>query len=292
MSMLFKKIALVARRNSPNIGGPLRRLAALLRQHECAGIILDADTAAEHPIADAQVVPPDQIGKLADLVIVLGGDGTMLSIARLVAPYRIPLVGINQGRLGFMTDVGVDDIETVIPRMLDGDFVPEERMLLSSKVIRDEREVHSALAFNDVVFSRGSLGSMIEFEIFIDDQFVYSQRSDGLIVSTPTGSTAYALASGGPILHPTVPAIALVPICPQTMTARPIAVNDASTVEFMLTRGSEVKVHFDGHSHFDLREMDRVTIKRYRNSLRILHPLGYNYYDMLRAKLHWGERLF
>ena len=163
MSTLFKKIALVARRNSPNIGEPLRRLAALLRQHDCASIVLDADTAAEHPIPDTLVVPPEQIGKVADLVIVLGGDGTMLSIARLVAPYRIPLVGINQGRLGFMTDVGVDDIETIIPRILDGDFVPEERMLLSAKVIRDEREVHAALAFNDVVFSRGSLGAMIEF---------------------------------------------------------------------------------------------------------------------------------
>ncbi|QNM98434.1 NAD kinase [Chitinimonas koreensis] len=291
MSTLFKKVALVARRNSPNIGDPLRRLATLLRALDCA-IILDADTAGEHPIADVQIVPPEQVGKVADLVIVLGGDGTMLSIARLVAPYRIPLVGINQGRLGFMTDIANHDIETVIPRILDGDFVPEERMLLAAKVIRDEREVHGALAFNDVVFSRGSLGSMIEFEIFIDDQFVYSQRSDGLIVSTPTGSTAYSLASGGPILHPTVPAIALVPICPQTMSARPIAVNDASTVEFMLTRGSEVKVHFDGQSHFDIREMDRVTIKRYRNSLRILHPVGYNYYDMLRHKLHWGERLF
>lgn len=292
MSMLFKKIALVARRNSPNIGAPLRRLADLLRQYECNSIVLDAETAAEHPIPDTLVVPPDQVGKVADLVIVLGGDGTMLSIARLVAPYRIPLVGINQGRLGFMTDIGVDDIETIIPRILDGDFVPEERMLVAAKVIRGEREIHSALAVNDVVFSRGSLGSMIEFEIFIDDQFVYSQRSDGLIVSTPTGSTAYALASGGPILHPTVPALALVPICPQTMTARPIAVSDTATVEFMLTRGVDAKVHFDGHSHFDLQEMDRVSIKRYRNSLRILHPVGYNYYDMLRHKLHWGERLF
>jgi NAD+ kinase len=191
-----------------------------------------------------------------------------------------------------MTDISVTDIETIIPRILDGDFVPEERMLLQAKVSRGDHDIHSALSFNDVVFSRGSLGSMIEFEIFIDDQFVYSQRSDGLIVSTPTGSTAYALASGGPILHPTLNAIALVPICPQTMTARPIAVNDSATVEFMLTRGQDVKVHFDGHSHFDLHEMDRVTIKRYRNSLRILHPIGYNYYDMLRHKLHWGERLF
>jgi len=291
MSMLFNKIALVARHNSPNIRDPLRRLTELLR-HECSTVLMDADTAAEHPMPDTQVVARDTIGKMADLVIVLGGDGTMLSIARMVAPYRTPLVGINQGRLGFMTDIAVDDIESVIPRILGGDFVPEERTLLQAKVIREDREIHVALAFNDVVFSRGSLGSMIEFEIFVDDQFVYSQRSDGLIVTTPTGSTAYSLASGGPILHPTVPAICLVPICPQTMTARPIAVSDSAAVEFMLTRGHEVKVHFDGQSHFDLLEMDRVSIKRYRNSLRILHPIGYSYYDMLRHKLQWGARLF
>jgi NAD+ kinase len=290
MSMLFKKVALVARHQKPSIGEPLRRLAALVHQ-ECSQVLLDAETAAEHPVPDAQVVARDALGKLADLVMVLGGDGTMLSVARLVAPYRIPLVGINQGRLGFMTDVSVEDIENVIPRMLGGDFVPEERVLLQARVIREDREVHSALAFNDVVFSRGSLGAMIEFEIFVDDQFVYSQRSDGLIVSTPTGSTAYSLASGGPILHPMVPALALVPICPQTMTARPIAVSDGASIEFMLTRGLDARVHFDGQSHFALEEMDRISIKRYRNSLRILHPVGYSYYDMLRHKLHWGERL-
>ncbi|MBV1777033.1 NAD kinase [Burkholderiaceae bacterium DAT-1] len=290
MTMLFKKVALVARANSQRIHAPLRSLVALL-QRDCMSVLLDAATAEEYAIPGVEIVARENIGKIADLVIVLGGDGTMLSVARLLAPYRIPLVGINIGRLGFMTDIPIDDIEHVIPRMLGGDFVPEERFLLQARVIRDDREIHGALAFNDVVFSRGSLGSMIEFEIFIDDQFVYSQRSDGLIVTTPTGSTAYSLASGGPILHPTVPAISLVPICPQTMSARPIAVSDSATVEFMLLRGQETKVHFDGQSHFDLREMDRITIKRYRNSLRILHPVGYNYYDMLRQKLHWGERL-
>lgn len=291
MSGLFNKIALVGRYNSHHIREPLLRLSQLLRD-EGVSVLIDADTAAEHPIPEAQVIAREAIGKLADLVIVLGGDGTMLSIARLVAPYRLPLVGINQGRLGFMTDVAVDDIDVVIPRILGGDFVPEERTLIQAKVIREDREVHAALSFNDVVFSRGSLGSMIEFVIFVDDQFVYSQRSDGLIVTTPTGSTAYSLASGGPILHPAVPAIALVPICPQTMTARPIVLSDTVTVEFMLTRGQDAKVHFDGQSHFDLHEMDRVSIKRYRNSLRILHPVGYSYYDMLRQKLRWGERLY
>ena len=169
--------------------------------------------------------------------------------------------------------------------------MPEERILLQASVIREEAEITSALALNDVVISRGALGSMIEFEVFVDNQFVYSQRSDGLIISTPTGSTAYSLASGGPILHPTLRAMALVPICPQSLSNRPIAVSDNCEVAFMLTRGLDTRVHFDGQSHCDLMEMDRVIVRSYRNTLKILHPIGYNYYDMLRHKLHWGERL-
>jgi NAD+ kinase len=215
----------------------------------------------------------------------------MLSVARLLAPYNTPMVGVNQGRLGFMTDISLHEMFTTIEAILHGEFVPEDRILLNASVQRDGVEVASTLAFNDVVFSRGATGSMIEFEIFIDKQFVYSQRSDGLIVSTPTGSTAYSLAAGGPILHPTIPAITLVPICPQSLSNRPIAVNDSCLVEFVLTRGVDSRVHFDGQSHCDLQEMDRVLIRRYRNPLRILHPVGYNYYDMLRHKLHWGERL-
>lgn len=290
MSTLFKKIALTARRASPNIAEPLTQLAYVL-QAQGFSVLLDADTARDHPVPGCQVIELEAIGKLADLVIVLGGDGTMLSIARLIAPYRIPLVGINQGRLGFMTDISLHDMEQAITHILNGEFIPEERVLLQATVYRDEQETACHLAFNDVVFNRGATGSMIEFEIRVDDQFVYSQRSDGLIVTTPTGSTAYALASGGPILHPTVPAIALVPICPQSLSNRPIAVSDASVVEFRLTRGQDSRVHFDGQSHQELKERDRVVIRRYRNSLRLLHPNTYSYYDMLRHKLHWGEKL-
>ena len=215
----------------------------------------------------------------------------MLSIARQLAPYRVPLVGINQGRLGFMTDIPLHEMLDSIDAILRGEFIPEDRILLHTSVIREEAEVANALALNDVVFNRGAMGSMIEFEVFVDNQFVYSQRSDGLIISTPTGSTAYALASGGPILQPTVQGIALVPVCPQSMSNRPIVISDACEVEFMLTRGLDARAHFDGQSQCDLMEMDRVQIRRYRNPLRILHPLDYNYYAMLRHKLHWGERL-
>jgi NAD+ kinase len=290
MECLFKKVGLIARHSKPEIVASLRELADHLATTGIS-VFIDRDSATPEEAGPHQLVSRDDLGKVIDLAIVLGGDGTMLSIARLLAPYRIPLVGVNQGRLGFMTDIPLHEMQTSIEHILAGEFVPEERILLSASVIREDAEVASALALNDVVFSRGAVGSMVEFEIFIDNQFVYSQRSDGLVVSTPTGSTAYALASGGPILHPTLQAMTLVPICPQSMSHRPIAVNDSCEVEFMLTRGLDARVHFDGQSHFDLMEMDRVLIRRYRNTLRILHPVGYSYYDMLRHKLHWGERL-
>jgi NAD+ kinase len=290
MDSLFKRVALVARHSKPQVVASLISLADFLAERHIT-VLVDRDSVSHADAGRYPLVDRADLGKLADLAIVLGGDGTMLSVARLLAPYKVPMVGINQGRLGFMTDVPLHEMFSTIEAILHGEFVPEDRILLNATVMREDAEVTRTLAFNDVVFSRGATGSMIEFEIFIDNQFVYSQRSDGLIVSTPTGSTAYSLAAGGPILHPTIPAITLVPICPQSLSNRPIAVNDSSVVEFMLTRGSDSRVHFDGQSHCDLLEMDRVVIRRYRNPLRILHPVGYNYYDILRHKLHWGERL-
>lgn len=290
MEPLFKRVGLVARHNKTAITASLRELANHLTAANI-DVFIDRESATQGEIGPHRLIDRLDIGKLVDLAIVLGGDGTMLSVARLLAPYHVPLLGVNQGRLGFMTDIPLHEMLTSVDAILRGEFLPEGRMLLQTTVIRDKTEIAHALALNDVVFNRGLTGSMIEFEVFIDKQFVYSQRSDGLIVSTPTGSTAYSLASGGPILHPTLQAIALVPICPQSMSNRPIAVSDSCDVEFTLTRGQDARVHFDGQSHCDLMEMDRVLIRRYRNPLRILHPLGYNYYDMLRHKLHWGERL-
>ncbi|MBE9609493.1 NAD kinase [Chitinilyticum piscinae] len=290
MESLFKTVALVGRLATPALGEPLRQLGTLL-QRRGVRVLLEAQVASEHGITQFEQVQRQDIGEAADAIVVMGGDGTMLSVARLVAPHNIPLIGINQGRLGFMTDIPLHEMEAIVPRILAGESIPEQRILLDTTIIRGSEEIHQSLAFNDVVFSRGSIGSMIEFEIFIDQQFVYSQRSDGLIVSTPTGSTAYALASGGPILQPTVPAISLVPICPQSLSNRPIVVSDTSEVTFLLTRGQDARVYFDNQSDSELREMDRVIIRRYPNTLTILHPLGYNYYDMLRAKLRWGEKL-
>lgn len=294
MNSLFKHVGLVTRPDTPNI----KEDVSLLIDFLCAQgikVYLEKDHDNDFLndfISDVCLsVDKDTLGKVCDLVLVLGGDGTLLSVARKIAPYKVPLIGINQGRLGFMTDIPRDQMLEVLQPMFLGEFMPEERILLESTIERDGQAIKTSLALNDVVFSRSGMGQMVEFEVFVDGQFVYTQRSDGLIVSTPTGSTAYSLAAGGPILHPTLPAIALVPICPQSMNNRPIAIPDSCKVEVLLTKGTDTRIHFDGQSLYDLDELDRIYIRRYQNSLRILHPLDYNYYGTLRQKLHWGERL-
>ncbi len=290
MNQLFRRIAVVGRRRTPEVLVSVLQLANFLRDNGLT-VFLDEESVQAEQAGNFPRLPRAELGHSVDLVVVIGGDGTLLGIARLLAGYEVPLIGVNQGRLGFMTDVPLDRMLPIVRDILEGRYLAEERLLLEASVMRDGQEVASGSAFNDLVFSRGALGSMIEFEIFIDGQFVYSQRSDGLIVSTPTGSTAYALAAGGPILHPSVPAIALVPICPQSMTNRPIAVSDRSEVEVVLLRGFESRVHFDGQSHADLLETDRVLIRRSERNLTLLHPVGYDYFGVLREKLHWGEQL-
>jgi NAD+ kinase len=213
----------------------------------------------------------------------------MLSIARQVAPYDLPLIGINQGRLGFLTDIPLADMETSIGAMLDGRFVEERRTLLDTEVNGDR-----GVALNDVVVNRGSGGSMIEVHVEIDGRFVYAMRADGLIVATPTGSTAYALSSGGPIIAPDVPAFALVPVAPHALTHRPVAIHDSAVIAVTVQRGKDASVHCDGQTRFPLGEGDTVTIRRAASSARFLHPEGHDYFAMLRSKLHWSaipERL-
>lgn len=290
MTSPFRTIALIGKYNSPDIGEPLLKLAKFLRGRNL-DVIVARHTGENigntiYPMADIQ-----QIGEQADLLIVLGGDGTMLNIARSMATFNLPLVGVNQGRLGFLTDVSIDTMLDTIGEMLDGEFITEERLLLNGVILRKGQPVLDACAFNDVAVSKANTGRLIEFEVLIDGQFVYSQRSDGLVVATPTGSTAYALSAGGPILHPTLEAFALVPICPHTLSARPIAVNSNSTLEINLIHADDARVHFDGQRRFDLHVTDQVIIRRAPNSVRLLHPLGHSYYDTLRQKLHWGEKL-
>jgi NAD+ kinase len=252
-------------------------------------VLLDRLTASHIGDCPYPVLRLEELGEQADLAIVIGGDGTMLNIARTFAPYDVALVGINQGRLGFLTDISVDTMFETIGAILDGDFITEDRMLLAAEIFSGDDRVAEVLAFNDVVLSKGVKGSMIEFEVRIDGQFIYNQRSDGLIVATPTGSTAYALSSGGPIVHPSLNVMALVPVCPHTLSNRPIVISGGCTIEIVVRDADDPRAHFDSHSHFDLREGDRIVVRRYPHVIALLHPVGHSYYGMLRQKLNWNR---
>ncbi len=286
----FKTIGIVGKYYGSSGGSAVHRLAEYLcaRGHE---VRIATHTAELCQIQDFKTAALHEIGRLADLVVVLGGDGTLLNVARALVDHHVPMIGVNQGRLGFLADVSVDTMFTTLEEMLSGEYIAEDRILLSASVERHDDVLHATYAFNDVVVSKSTLGRLIEFEVYIDDQFVYSQRADGLVVATPTGSTAYALSAGGPILHPTLEAFVLTPICPHTLSARPIAVNSRSEIEINLIHAFDARVHFDGQEHADMRIGDRVVIQRATNTVRLLHPVGHNYYDTLRQKLHWGEKL-
>lgn len=227
-----------------------------------------------------------------DLVIVVGGDGTLLSAARGLVNHDIPVVGVNQGKLGFMTDIAVDDMLAVLDDIiLKGNYTIEVRSLINAHVIRDNQEMMHSVALNDVVISRGAIGNMIEFDISIDNDFVLSQKSDGVIFATPTGSTAYSLAAGGPIMHPQAHVFSIVPICPQSMTNRPLVVHDSAIIEFDLVRENATQIHFDGQECFDLQFQDKVVLAKHPKQFKIIHPQGYNYFHTLRTKLDWSKRV-
>ena len=288
MKTSFKTVALIGKYKSPEIAEPLLKLARFLEQRGVK-VLLDRLTASHIGECPYPVLGLEDLGKQADLAIVIGGDGTMLNIARTVAPYDVALVGINQGRLGFLTDISIETMFETIGAILDGKFVAEDRMLLAAEIFSGGERVFDVLAFNDVVVSKGVKSSMIEFEVRIDGQFIYSQRSDGLIVATPTGSTAYALSSGGPIVHPSLNLMTLVPVCPHTLSNRPIVISSDCTIELVVHDADDPRAHFDSHSHFDLREGDRIAVRRYPHAISLLHPIGHSYYGMLREKLNWNR---
>ncbi len=287
MSFPFKTIALIGKYKNPDIIAPLSRLGQYLRSRGLE-VVLDCLTASNMAENEYPAIAMEEIGLRANLAIVLGGDGTMLNIARKLAPFGVPLVGINQGRLGFLTDLSIDTMKETLGSMLEGQYIAERRMLLCAEVLRDNNVMFDALALNDVAVSRGIGGNMIEFEVRINGEYVYSLRSDGLIVATPTGSTAYALSSGGPILHPGLDLIALVPVSPHTLSNRPIIVGPDAVVEVLMHHTAVALVHSDSHSHFDLREHDRVVVRRSPHTVTLLHPSNHSYYRMLREKLGWS----
>jgi NAD+ kinase len=289
-SPAFRTVALIGRYKSRDVAGPLEDLGRFLAERGC-NVLVEQETATESGVARFPVVDREDIGGKADLVVVLGGDGSMLSAARLLASTGVPLIGVNQGRLGFLTDIALGAMVQQMGKVLAGDYQIEPRTMLDVVVQRDGVSPFSTIALNDLVVNKGATGRLIEILVRIDGEFVYDLRADGLIVATPTGSTAYALSSNGPILQPGVPGLALVPICPHTLSNRPIAVSDTCVIEIAIRRAADALLHFDGQPSFELREGDRVTVRRSAHVLRLVHPPGYSYYAMLREKLHWSETL-
>lgn len=290
MKAPFKNIALIGKYKNPEITKPLIQLADLLARAG-ASVFIDQSTAAHiSPNAYQQIALEEMRGRI-DLAIVMGGDGTLLNVARTLAPFDIPLVGVNQGRLGFLTDISLDNMLPTITAILNGEFVSEQRMLLSARVLRDNREAFQSLAFNEVALHRGDAGGMIEFEVRINGEYLYNQRADGLIVATPTGSTAYALSAGGPILHPALDLIALVPVCPHILSNRPIVLNSDSEVEILLHRSSRAGLRTDSHNHLDLQIGDKIIVVRHPSTACLLHPVGHSYYNTLREKLLWNKTI-
>jgi NAD+ kinase len=289
MPSVFKTVAVVGKSDAASRPDTLDQTVAVLREHG-ARVLMDSRTAADSRLAPDEVHALEQLPARCDLAVVVGGDGTLLSCARLMAANGVPLIGVNLGRLGFLTDVPADNVAEAIAPMLAGDYVREERLMLAGRVMRGGTEIFETLAANDVVVSRGATGSMIEFAVHVDGEFIYSLRADGLIVATPGGSTAYALSAGGPILHPGLSAIGLVPISPHTLSNRPIAIQASAKIDVVLVRGADARANFDVQAHVILEPDDVVRVSAADRPAILLHPRAYRYFAMLRNKLRWNER--
>ncbi|MBL8518026.1 MAG: NAD(+) kinase [Betaproteobacteria bacterium] len=284
----YARVAVVGKPDGSHIRESLQTLLKLLRARG-VHVLMDARTARNSEAKPDAEFDLADIGSGADLVIAVGGDGTLLAAARSVARHRVPIIGINLGRLGFLTDIPANALEDMVGKVLDGRAQVERRLMLQGAVLRDGKPIFEAVALNDVVVSRGAMGSMIEYSVDVNGEFVYSVRADGLIVATPTGSTAYALSAGGPILHPSLPAIALVPISPHTLSNRPVAIPSDSVIEMTLIRGENARVNFDVQGYFDPLPEDVIKVSVAPDPVLLLHPESYSYYNMLRSKMHWNE---
>lgn len=289
MESRFKKIAIVGKymRKStlPMMQADLLNLASHL-QEKSIDVVFEAETAEHADLKGFSTIALADVANHADMVVVMGGDGTMLSVARAIKSSSIPFVGINRGRFGFLTDLRAEDMLSAIDEILAGRYQSESRMMLTGDVIRGKDTILTDCALNDIVLKSGL--RLIELEVKINDNFVYCQRADGLIITTPTGTTAYSLSSGGPILHPDLEAIALVPICPHTLSNRPLAVNGSADIEVTLKHVDDAQISFDGQFQLALEAGDTIKVAQAKDSVNLLHPADYCYYEMLRNKLHWG----
>ena len=288
MTSRFRHAALVGKYQAQGIRGVLEEIAHFLVR-QGLDVSLERQTALNTGITDYGALSAEELGRDCDLAIVVGGDGTMLGIARQLARFGTPLVGINQGRLGFITDINIGQFAEALAPMIAGDYEEERRTMLEGGVWRDGESIFEGFGMNDAVVSRGAAASMVELKVDIGAEFVANFRSDGLIIGSPTGSTAYALSAGGPILHPGIAGFVLVPIAPHDLSNRPIVLPDTGEISIEIVAGRDASVSFDMQSLASLLHGDRIRVRRSANQVRFLHPRGWSYYATLRRKLHWNS---
>ena len=295
MKSQFRQVALIGKYPTAVSGtqagaarAALEDIAEFLASSGCE-VVVEQATADNNGITGFPTLDVPAIGKQCDLGLVVGGDGTMLGIGRQLAKFDVPLIGINQGRLGFITDIPLENYRATLTPMLRGEFEEDQRSLIQAKVMRDGACVFDALAMNDVVVNRGATSGMVELRVVVDGHFVSNQRADGLIVASPTGSTAYSLSAGGPLLHPSIDGFVLVPIAPHTLSNRPIVLSDAAEIAIEVVSGRDASANFDMQSLASLLRGDRIIVRRSEHRVRFLHPRGWSYFDTLRGKLHWNE---
>ncbi|RZL48922.1 MAG: NAD kinase [Variovorax sp.] len=295
MTSRFRHVALIGkyqasgqRAQAGAEDGVMEGIGAFLESQGCE-VVVERSTAEHVETSRYASLTAEEIGERCDLGLVVGGDGTMLGIGRQLAPYGVPLIGINRGRLGFITDIALDSYQSRLVPMLAGDYEEDHRSLMHARVMRDDVCVFDALAMNDVVVNRGATSGMVELRVSVGRHFVANQRADGLIIASPTGSTAYALSAGGPLMHPSIPGWVLVPIAPHTLSNRPILLPDADEIVVELVSGRGASANFDMQSLASVEIGDRVVVRRSEFRVRFLHPRGWSYFDTLRKKLHWNE---
>ncbi len=290
MHKLFKTIGIIGKFSDPRVTETILSLHQFLKEKDYA-VIVDKKSAEILPLDSVESCKIEVLGSQCDLVIAIGGDGTFLGAARATVDFNIPLIGINLGRLGFLVDISPDQVQTKLDEILQGDYLEEKRFLLQTKVIRDEAVIHQETSVNEVVVHRWITPSMIEIVTYIDGVYLNSQRSDGLIISTPTGSTAYSLSAGGPILHPSLNALVLVPLSPHTLSNRPIVIDGSSEIEISFSQSKQINalVTCDNIEIPKISVNDKIIIKKLPTPITILHPQDHDFFKTLRKKLNWSS---
>lgn len=288
----FSTIAIVGRPDHEGVVDSVDKLSGFLTSRSVK-VIMDKVTADLIANTEVQIYPRAEISSHCDLVIVVGGDGSMLNMAKFIASEEVPVLGVNRGKLGFLTDVLPEDIEEQLAQVLDGQYTLEKRFLLEVELRRGESSSDLGSALNDVVLHPGQAAQMIEFELFVDDRFVYSQESDGLIVATPTGSTAYALSAGGPIMHPSLNAVVLVPMYPHSLSSRPIVIDGDSEIRLLVSAKESLQPQLscDGEIRHSVVAGDEILVRKKALPLLLIHPPNHSFYQACRSKLGWGSRL-